>query len=219
MYQMSLGTVEKKLDLVYVDFLQKQEVQAFLFNYFVKSAKSTFPEEIFLFLEKIQRGEFKEAETIINILSSQLERMEKSQLPFPQEYTTGQLATFFGVSIQTIHKWIEQNRFLGVEKGKKYKQLRVSENVLWVSPSGQKIYIRDIANAHYQNSKEEEFSDEERIIKDIRYDLERLKLKYGNSYEDFKSRMEAKEMLTDEENNDLDDWEFLLRKLAMYETI
>jgi hypothetical protein len=69
-------------------------------------------------------------------------------------YSTGQLAKYFGVSITTINNWIAAGRFLGVERPERNKQVRVSENTLWVSPAGEKIPVRDIVDSYERDQRD-----------------------------------------------------------------
>lgn len=65
-------------------------------------------------------------------------------------YSTGQLAKFFGVSITTINNWIAAGRFVGVERSKKNKQARIAESTIWISPSGERIPVREIIETYQQ---------------------------------------------------------------------
>lgn len=75
-------------------------------------------------------------------------------------YTTGQLATYFGVTITTINNWIKEGRFIGVQRPEMNKRAQISANTLFVSRSG-KLYpvskvVNDYEVENAEMSKEEE---------------------------------------------------------------
>ncbi|GFN32975.1 helix-turn-helix domain-containing protein [Paenibacillus xylaniclasticus] len=61
---------------------------------------------------------------------------------------TGEVARFFGVSVATINNWINQGRFIGVEKGERFKQARIPENAIYVAPTGVKSTVAEAAEAN-----------------------------------------------------------------------
>ncbi len=77
---------------------------------------------------------------------------------FGRTYSTGQLAKFFGVSITTINNWIYAGRFIGVERSRRNKQARICENTLWISPTEERIPVREIVEIYEQKEKMGELS-------------------------------------------------------------
>lgn len=131
----------------------------------------------------------------------------------PAEYKTSQLAEVFGVSITTIHKWVEQGRFVGVEKGTKNKHLVIADDVLWVSPSGRKMMVREVAmNFEKQQNAlgnlEDEGARKDNIIKSYREELVNLEAKHGSL-----ETLMQKQHKTDKDRDDLDNWLFYLDQL------
>jgi len=131
----------------------------------------------------------------------------------PIEYKTSQLATIFGVSITTIHKWVEQGRFVGVEKGTKNKHLVLADDILWISPSGRKMMIREVAMNFEKQQKElgnveEDAPRKDSIIESYREELENLEAKHGSL-----EALIQKQEKTDKDRDGLDNWLFYLDQL------
>jgi len=62
------------------------------------------------------------------------------------QYSTGELAKYFGVSITAINKWICEGRFIGVEKKEKNKQIKISSTTEWRALTGQLYPVYEIVN-------------------------------------------------------------------------
>jgi hypothetical protein len=65
-------------------------------------------------------------------------------------YTTGEVARIFGVSVATINNWINQGRFQTVEKGERFKQVRIPENALFTASTGIKSTVAEVAQRYEQ---------------------------------------------------------------------
>jgi len=134
------------------------------------------------------------------------------ELDYGKSYRTSDLAKFFGVSVQTIHNWIEQGRFIGIEKPEKFKHVRISENVVYVSPSGGRIPIHQIAKTYQEEQKNtpiRKLSKAEEI-KEIVDTIVFYEKKYGGPYED---TLGVKEELATMESRDAHEWRYLIKLL------
>ena len=123
-------------------------------------------------------------------------------------YTTGELAKFFGVSITSIHKWIEEGRFVGVSKTKRNKHIRISENTLWKSNSGKTIQVKEIVKMwEKENEKRKKLTNayDEELENEIKWFEE----KFGDTLE---NTLMLKANKTPEEESLQKEWEYLLRK-------
>lgn len=68
-----------------------------------------------------------------------------------KEYSTGELSRVFGVTITSINNWINEGRFIGFEKKQKNKKVKIPENILWKSLSGESIPIKEIIKNYEEN--------------------------------------------------------------------
>jgi len=120
-----------------------------------------------------------------------------------KSYTTGQLATFFGVSITTINKWIASNRLIGVERTDKFKQARISENVIWVSPTGEKTPVYEVVERYHQNKLSIDLNDQEYKVERIKEIVKMVTFfeeRYGGTYQ--------KVLITKGDPYQTDDWQW-----------
>jgi transposase len=104
-------------------------------------------------------------------------------------YSTGQLAKFFGVSITTVNNWIAAGRFIGVERSKKNKHARISEHTLWVSPTEEKIPVREIVETYKRNeiASVQESNKSHENLERMRYIVDSIDFfenRYGKPYEE-----------------------------------
>lgn len=137
-----------------------------------------------------------------------------SDEPAVRKYTTGEVARFFGVSIQTIHNWIVQGRFKGVpERARDNQQYRIPETAVYVSPSGKPITVNEAAELYAQEqvrlecdkpiTPEEELAE---LLKDLAF----YESKYGGAYED---TLGKRANLSPEEERDAALWASLIRMI------
>ncbi|MBA9084297.1 DNA-binding transcriptional regulator YiaG [Fontibacillus solani] len=61
-----------------------------------------------------------------------------------KEYTPKELSNYFGVSFVTIHNWLKQGRFEGVEPAGDNKHNHISEDTFYITAAGKKIRISDV---------------------------------------------------------------------------
>lgn len=125
-------------------------------------------------------------------------------------YTTGQLAKYFGVSITTINNWINEGKFIGVERIEKNIQSRISADTLWKAKTGKLYSVAQIVK---------EWEEEQKALGNNRYDTDEVKFlteqlvlyekKYGG---DFEGTLGLKEELSSEEQTDAAAWSYFRRK-------
>nr|WP_286674443.1 helix-turn-helix domain-containing protein [Clostridium sp. ZBS14] len=120
-------------------------------------------------------------------------------------YTTGELSKYFGVSITAINKWIDQGRFIGVERLEKNKQVRISENTLWKSRKGNTIPVKQIVETYI----EETSSNKERISA-MKECIKFFENKYGGSFENV---YKNKKDISPEDEANFREWEYLLSEI------
>nr|WP_286675409.1 helix-turn-helix domain-containing protein [Clostridium sp. ZBS12] len=120
-------------------------------------------------------------------------------------YTTGELSKYFGVSITAINKWIDQGRFIGVERLEKNKQVRISENTLWKSRKGNTIPVKQIVETYI----EETSSNKERISA-MKESIKFFENKYGGSFENV---YKNKKDISPEDEANFREWEYLLSEI------
>lgn len=122
-------------------------------------------------------------------------------------YTTGQLSKYFGVSITSINKWIKEGRFLTIDRSVPRRHVRIPENALWRSASGELIPVKEIVEDWEARNKNQRISEEEELLKEIGF----LERRYGGIYEE---TLKVKEQKTELELQDQEEWEYLLKRLA-----
>lgn len=70
----------------------------------------------------------------------------KEGIKIAKEYSPSQLAKFFGVSVMTIHNWLKQERFIGVQKVGSKKHNKISSDTEFITASGKVIMVHDVVN-------------------------------------------------------------------------
>jgi hypothetical protein len=132
-------------------------------------------------------------------------------------YSTGEVARFFGVSVATINNWINQGRFLGVEKGERFKQVRIPENAVYHAPTGVNTTVADAAVGYeYEQShlnRNQPMTDTEELAELVDADLH-FEKKYGGTYE---KTLGVKAELAPDEVRDAQQWRGLLRSIERRE--
>ncbi len=125
-------------------------------------------------------------------------------------YTTGQLSKYFGVSITSINNWVNEDRFIGIERTARNKQIRIPESTMWRSANGELISVKEIIEMwSNEHSKRDSITKNEELIY-LQNEVNFFEKKYGGSYED---TLKKKEQLTDSEHYDKDEWEYLLKRI------
>ncbi len=174
-------------------------------NYITKSYPMKHPQ----FDESVLRNNTE----MINSLSELLKHMvivatENNSLI---RYTTGELSKFFGVSITSINNWINEGRFIGIQRSTRNKQTRIPEDVMWRSSNGELILIKDVVemwNTEHSNRIKLNKDDE---LTALRNEINFFEKKYAGSYE---KTLKLKVQLTESEHQDKKEWEYLLQRIA-----
>jgi len=126
-------------------------------------------------------------------------------------YTTGQLSKFFGVSITSINNWINEDRFIGIQRSVRNKQIRIPENAMWHSLNGELISVKEIVEMwEKENSKRLNISKSEEKIA-LQNEIKFFEKKYGGTYE---KTLKLKEQVTESELQDKEEWEYLLKRIV-----
>ncbi|UHA75470.1 helix-turn-helix domain-containing protein [Paenibacillus sp. 481] len=126
-----------------------------------------------------------------------------------QEYSPKELSTFLGVSVVTIHNWIKQGRFEGVELVGANKHNRISDDTMYITPANKKISIRDIVQM---------WEKQERELSPVHYEdnqsyYTRQIALYEEKYQgEFEHTLGAQRLLTPEEESDAQVWRHYLRR-------
>lgn len=128
-------------------------------------------------------------------------------------YSTGDVARFFGVSVATINNWINQGRFLGVEKGERFKQVRIPENAVYVASTGVRTTVAEAAemyelerarlNRNRPMTEAEELSE-------LASAIVHFEKKYGGTYEE---TLGSRSNLSPDESRDAAQWAGLLQSI------
>lgn len=125
-------------------------------------------------------------------------------------YTTGQLSNIFGVSITTINNWITSGRIEGVVKNKTFKQARIPDDAVWLSPDGRRIPIAEVVRLRNNSQKQHRYNQD--IEKEsIRSQIAYFEDKYQGTFE---TVFKDKPRKTDEEQRDASEWQYLLRRVG-----
>ncbi|MGG3320685.1 helix-turn-helix domain-containing protein [Brevibacillus centrosporus] len=135
---------------------------------------------------------------------------------FTRQYTTGQMAKYFGVSVQTINTWIKDGRILGVEKPERNKQARIPETAIYVSTIGERIPITEIVEMYNKENAEREGMSLQgeptyaQKLAQLSTEIEYFEKKYGGSLEE---TLGLKVDRSVEEDRDAGEWAYLMRKV------
>ncbi|MEK3714050.1 helix-turn-helix domain-containing protein [Paenibacillus sp. FSL R7-0333] len=128
-----------------------------------------------------------------------------------KHYPTREVARMLGVSHQTISRWIAQGRFDGVTRTEPGKHVDIPANAILEYPSGETVKISEVAEsyqARMQTAVETESEDE---LQFIAQKLSAYEEKYG-PIERFMHKSESGELVTSDEDIDLDVWTYLLKR-------
>jgi|GEM_PF-946858 len=141
-------------------------------------------------------------------------------------YSTGQLATFFGVSTTTINNWINEGRFLQeLENGQMVKvarkatneKIKIHPDTWFDAPSGVRYQIKELVKAYEEDKKEWEASKQANTVSEqeqIQSYLEYFKNKYNGK--DFYTVFGNRDWnnMTAEEETDAAMWSFFLERIS-----
>lgn len=188
--------------------LVNNEEGALYYKIFANFISKANPINEFKFDEAILRNN----NEMINSLSEILKHMVKvaTENDSLKYHTTGQLSKFFGVSITSINNWINEGRFIGIERSTPNKQVRIPENTMWRSSNGQLIPIKDVVEMW-----KKEHSNQFNLTKDdeltaLNNEINFFEKKYRGSYE---QTLKLKDELTESELLDKEEWEYLLQRI------
>ncbi|WP_252255123.1 helix-turn-helix domain-containing protein [Clostridium sp. ZBS12] len=156
-------------------------------------------------LKNINEEIFENKNLIKSYLNKTIDYMIEAAVEEEINYTTGELSKYFGVSITAINKWIDQGRFIGVERLEKNKQVRISENTLWKSRKGNTIPVKQIVETYI----EETSSNKERISA-MKESIKFFENKYGGSFENV---YKNKKDISPEDEANFREWEYLLSEI------
>ncbi|WP_340022483.1 helix-turn-helix domain-containing protein [Paenibacillus sp. FSL K6-1096] len=142
---------------------------------------------------------------------TQVQHSTQTDLPKVKHYPTREVARMLGVSHQTISRWIAQGRFIGVTRPEPGKHVDIPAAATLEYPSGVTVRISEAAKAYQlrmQGAAENETEDE---LKFIDQKLSAYEAKYG-PIENFMHMSKSGELVTSDEDIDLDVWKYLLKR-------
>lgn len=131
---------------------------------------------------------------------------------FAPSYTTGQLATYFGVSITTINNWIKEGRFVGVERSEKNAQARISSNTYWRAKNGVLHAVSEIISDWEEENNS--LGDNQSDTNEVAFLINQMALyekKHGGDFEHTLGS-KSKDELNSEESTDLASWKYLRKR-------
>jgi hypothetical protein len=124
-------------------------------------------------------------------------------------YTTGQLSKYFGVSITSINNWINENRFIGIQRSGQNKQIRISENTMWRASNGELIPVKEIVEMWNSEHENRHNLNKDQALAALKNEINFFEKKYGGPYE---KTLKLKEQITEPELQDKEEWEYLLQR-------
>ncbi|MBL0388321.1 helix-turn-helix domain-containing protein [Tumebacillus sp. ITR2] len=133
------------------------------------------------------------------------------EVEYGKVYTTGQIAKLFGVSITTIHNWLKEGRFIGIELKGGNKQTRIPESTRWKSPTGVILTIREVAEKFSTPPQTPRTANQEllELTKSIAF----FEQKYKSTYEQYLQNQDI-EKADFETRRDLQEWKYLQRRIG-----
>jgi CRISPR/Cas system CMR-associated protein Cmr5 small subunit len=128
-----------------------------------------------------------------------------------EEFSTGELAKYFGVSITTINNWIKEGRFLGYKRKETNEQARIKGNTLWKSRTGKAYPIQEIVEEWRKENEELGQNDiDEKVF--LISQIAAFDIKYKGSYNDTLGKKPLSEM-TAQEESDASVWRYFIKRL------
>ncbi|MNW44421.1 hypothetical protein D3C74_216550 [compost metagenome] len=124
-----------------------------------------------------------------------------------KEYTPKELSNYFGVSVVTIHNWLKQGRFEGVEPVGDNKHNHISEDTFYITAAGKKIRISDVVQMW---KKQEVESVTPRNEDKLSYYTRQIAMYEEKYHGEFERTLGAKDELSPEEETDVQVWRYLL---------
>ena len=166
-------------------------------------------------LNSINESNFKDMDLMKSIseIFKYMAHIASEKTEFTPSYTTGQLATYFGVSITTINNWIKDGRFIGVERVEKNAQVRISANTYWRSKNDELHVVSDIITDWEEENKSPEMTlTDTNEISFLVSQLALFEAKHGGNFEQTLGLKSIKK-LESEEETDLETWKYFRKRL------
>ncbi|WP_147534512.1 hypothetical protein [Bacillus marasmi] len=140
-------------------------------------------------------------------------------------YTTGQLATYFGVSTTSINNWIHEGRFLielpdgtmeKIVRKNSHEKVKIHPETWYDAPSGTRYQVKEVIQAYEYDVAEWEKSRSVNTVTEeeqIRLYLKHFKEKYNG--EDFQAVFGDRDwdQLSAQEEADAAMWSFFLQRI------
>lgn len=130
-----------------------------------------------------------------------------------KDYSIKELSKYFGVSVVSIHNWLDQGRFEGIERAGDHKHNRIPGDTLYVTTTGRKLRIIDVIKMWEQ--QELELEREHQHEDNLSYYTRQIAMfeqKYNGEYE---ATLGTQNELTPEEETDAQVWKHLLRRQTL----
>ncbi len=135
----------------------------------------------------------------------------------PFLYTTGQIATYFGVSTTTINNWLRDKRisYPAMEEKPSFKQARIPDTAIYRTTNGKETLLREVIQ-EYENQKAlEPVYDEVERMKSLVQIVLTFESKYGGKYEEVVMRLGDPSSSADWKwNRDADEWRYVIKEIT-----
>lgn len=125
-------------------------------------------------------------------------------------YTVQELSQYFGVSADTICRWIEEERFIGIQKITPVAEsILINQNVMWRAETGELILVADVVRMwHEEHGHRPEINTDDELAV-LHNEIDFFEKKYGGR---FAETLKLQEQLTDFERQDSEEWQYLLAR-------
>ncbi|MFB9276890.1 hypothetical protein [Cohnella cellulosilytica] len=133
------------------------------------------------------------------------------------QYTTGQLAAYFGVSTTTINNWLRDKRIIypGMDDKPSFKQARIPDTAIYKSTNGQETVIREVIREYECKKAAEPRYNEVERMKGLVQTLLAFESKYNGTYEEAEARLGDPSSSEDWTwTRDADEWRYVIREIA-----
>lgn len=130
------------------------------------------------------------------------------------KYTIGQTAQFFGVSIATIHHWIQGGRLVGAEQ-QGTPEVQIPDSATWITSSGHELSVKEVVRLYRKELKSRPgypatTEEEKKAVTD---ELGRFERKYGHSFAETFGQNPPQQQLSGDEQRDAEEWSYWLQRL------
>jgi len=140
-----------------------------------------------------------------------------TDLEKPKYYTTGQISSYFGVSITTINNWLREKRisYNGMDDKPTFKQSRIPDTAIYKAPNGQESLLREVIQSYESRKEIEQTYDNLERIKELVNVMKAFEEKYGGKYEEVVARLGEPESSNDWQwSRDADEWRYVVKELV-----